>query len=64
MVADFGIARAVSAAGGRSLTQTGMAVGTPQYMNPAQAAGERDVDGRSDLYALACDAHACIFACS
>jgi len=54
VVADFGIARAVSAAGGEKLTATGMAIGTPQYMSPEQAAGERDLDGRSDLYSLAC----------
>jgi TolB-like protein len=54
VVADFGIARAVSAAGGEGLTQTGMAIGTPQYMSPEQAAGEKDLDGRSDLYSLAC----------
>ncbi|MFL5496439.1 MAG: protein kinase domain-containing protein, partial [Gemmatimonadales bacterium] len=54
VVADFGIARAVSAAGSERITMTGLAVGTPTYMSPEQAAGERDVDGRSDLYALAC----------
>ena len=54
VVADFGIARAVSAAGASSLTQVGSAIGTPTYMSPEQAAGERDLDGRSDLYALAC----------
>ena len=54
VVADFGIARAVGAAGGETLTGTGMAVGTPQYMSPEQAGGERDLDGRSDLYSLGC----------
>jgi Tol biopolymer transport system component len=54
VVADFGIARAVDAAGGDRLTETGMSIGTPTYMSPEQAAGERDLDGRSDLYALGC----------
>lgn len=50
MVTDFGIARAVE--GGTRLTLTGIAVGTPTYMSPEQAVGERDVDGRSDIYSL------------
>jgi eukaryotic-like serine/threonine-protein kinase len=54
VVADFGIARAVGAAGGEKLTQTGLAIGTPPYMSPEQAAAGSEVDGRSDLYSLAC----------
>jgi serine/threonine-protein kinase len=53
VVADFGIARAVDAAGGTQLTETRLAIGTPRYMSPEQA-GESELDGRSDLYALAC----------
>ena len=54
MVMDFGIAKAVSAAGSETLTQTGMMVGTPAYVSPEQAAGEVNLDGRSDQYSLAC----------
>ncbi len=54
MVADFGIALAVQQAGGSRLTETGLSLGTPQYMSPEQATGERDVDARSDVYALGC----------
>jgi len=54
MVMDFGIAKAVSAAGTETLTQTGMMIGTPAYVSPEQAAGEVDLDGRSDQYSLAC----------
>ena len=54
IVADFGIAKAVTAAGGSKLTETGLALGTPYYMSPESAAGMDRVDGRSDVYALAC----------
>jgi serine/threonine-protein kinase len=51
MVTDFGIARAISDGSAR-LTATGIAIGTPAFMSPEQSAGDRDVDGRSDLYSL------------
>ena len=51
LVADFGIARAVDAEG-EAITRTGLAIGTPQYMSPEQATGARDVDARTDIYAL------------
>jgi serine/threonine-protein kinase len=54
LVADFGIARAVSEAGGDRLTETGMAVGTPHYMSPEQALGGERLDGRTDQYSLGC----------
>ena len=52
LVADFGIALAVQSAGGARMTQTGLSLGTPQYMSPEQAMGERVIDARSDVYAL------------
>src|SRR5688500_9233817 len=53
VIADFGIARAVTAAGGERLTESGMALGSPQYMSPEQATAG-GVDGRADLYSLGC----------
>jgi len=53
MLADFGIALAVKEAGGNRLTETGLSLGTPQYMSPEQATGDRMLDARSDVYSLA-----------
>src|SRR5664279_2681861 len=52
LVADFGISLAVQQAGGQRMTQTGLSLGTPQYMAPEQAMGDRAVDARADIYAL------------
>ena len=54
LIADFGIALAVAQAGGERVTETGLSLGTPHYMSPEQATGDRDIGPRSDVYALAC----------
>jgi eukaryotic-like serine/threonine-protein kinase len=54
VVADFGIARAMRRSAGEWTTSAGMAVGSPAYMSPEQAAGDRQIDGRTDIYSLAC----------
>jgi serine/threonine-protein kinase len=60
LVADFGIALAASRAGGSRMTETGMSLGTPQYMSPEQAMGERELDARSDIYALGAMTYECL----
>jgi serine/threonine protein kinase/tetratricopeptide (TPR) repeat protein len=54
LVLDFGIAKAITAAGGENLTRTGVAIGTPAYLSPEQVSGETNIDGSSDQYSLAC----------
>jgi TolB-like protein len=57
IVADFGIARAMTVVAGEELTDSGLALGTPEYMSPEQGTGERRLDGRSDVYSLGCVVH-------
>jgi serine/threonine-protein kinase len=57
VVSDFGIARVLQAVGGERLTATGLTMGTPAYMSPEQAAGDEAIDGRADVYSLACVAY-------
>src|SRR5512146_2052234 len=60
LVADFGIALAASKASGARMTETGMSLGTPQYMSPEQAMGEREITARSDVYALGAVLYECL----
>jgi len=60
VVADFGIARAITSAGATSITNTGIVVGTPAYMSPEQVAGDQSLDGRADIYALGCVLYECL----
>ena len=52
LVADFGIALALTNAGGNRITQTGLSLGTPAYISPEQATGDRTIDARTDIYSL------------
>ena len=54
LVCDFGLARAIVVAGGEQISSSGLVVGTPAYLSPEQAAGQRDIDGRCDVYGLGC----------
>jgi serine/threonine-protein kinase len=60
LIADFGIALAVSRAGGERVTQTGISLGTPHYMSPEQATGDRQIDGRTDIYSLGAVVYECL----
>ncbi len=64
VVADFGIAKAISTAGGDNITRSGFPLGTPGYMSPEQAAGITDLDEKTDVYALACVFYECVIGCS
>jgi TolB-like protein/tRNA A-37 threonylcarbamoyl transferase component Bud32/Tfp pilus assembly protein PilF len=57
LVSDFGVAKAVDAAGSPRITESGLAIGTPAYMSPEQAGGATDIDGRADIYSLGCVAY-------
>jgi eukaryotic-like serine/threonine-protein kinase len=63
VVSDFGIARAMDEAGGERLSSSGLVAGTPEYMSPEQAAGERDLDGRTDIYGLGCMTYEMLAGC-
>jgi hypothetical protein len=63
VVADFGIAKAISTAGGENLTRSGFPLGTPGYMSPEQAAGITDLDEKTDVYALACVFYESVIGC-
>ncbi|HSD30991.1 MAG TPA: serine/threonine-protein kinase [Gemmatimonadales bacterium] len=63
VVSDFGIARAMDEAGGERLSSSGLVAGTPEYMSPEQAAGQRDLDGRTDIYGLGCMTYEMLAGC-